>query len=267
MRNKGTVVLSCSVLAGMLAVAAGAGADQTCQAGSYTVSTPGPVAGASSTSITYTVSGNAAPDHVAAVVASGSTDCSTTSITNVTGTPATGNQAYGPGVGDPVTGLGKFSCHDEAAKINPNGSVVSFTITVSGSRGPSPRSVAVKKGNTIKACEIVGIGEAATVVQTAPVVETLTHGSCAVEFTLDRVGGTVLSAKLTAASLAAGCESPDLGANGVINGRSVEHLELLMDGISLGTGNFGDGYVQTGSSSCTTRIVGGRVYSWGAPCP
>jgi hypothetical protein len=38
-------------------------------------------------------------------------------------------------------------------------------------------------------------------------------------------------------------------------------------GTTLGKGKFGDGYISTGGDSCTTRVIGGKVYTWGTPCP
>ena len=52
---------------------------------------------------------------------------------------------------------------------------------------------------------------------------------------------------------------------------SPQDLELTLKvgatAISLGEGQFGEGYVSSGTNSCTTRIIGGRVYTWGNPCP
>jgi hypothetical protein len=262
------VFLSCAIVAGVMLAAGAAMADQ-CTAGGYTISTPGPVASGASTSITYTIAGPSAPDHVATVVASGSTDCFTTSITSVTGSnPASGNQKYGPAVGDPVTGLGKWACHEEAAKINPNGNVFNFSVTVSGTRSPAPKSVAVKKGSKISSCEIVGIGDPGVEPEVAPVTEIIKEpgSQCAVEFTLDRITGNVLHAEVTGDS-SAGCK---------LNQTPVENLSLQVNGpfgtcadatCQLGNAKFGTGYVHSGTGSCTTRIIGGRVYSWGDPCP
>jgi hypothetical protein len=255
--------LSCAILAGILLAATGATAAE-CKAGNYTVTTPGPSfvscgMNCTATAITYTVSGGATPDHVATVVASGSTNCLTPSILEVTGAPASGNQPYDPGVGDPVTELGKRACHEEAAKINPHGSVVEFTVKVSGRRSPAPKSVVVKKGNKIKSCEIVGIGEAAG--ETAPVTETLTltSGNCSVVFTLDEATNTVLDAQLTEDS----ADDCDFEVN------DTDAVKIVIDGKDSGSVEFGDGgYIQHGSSSCITRVFGGRAYTWGPPpCP
>jgi len=270
MRNTNRLFLSCTVLAGgLLATAGGAEAVETCQAGAYTVSTSGPTVVGTQTKISYTVSGNPGADHVAAVVSSGSTNCSTPSIVSVTGSPLSGNQAYAPAVGDPVTGLGKNSCHDEAVKVNPSGSVVNFTITVDGVRGPSPKTVVVKKGSNISRCEIVGIGEVGAAEIVAPVTEIIKEPgtNCAVEFTKDQITGRVLHVQVTSDS-GPGCQ---------LHQTSVEDLELVLPTTQIGTctnppcslgkAKFGEGYVHTGLFSCTTRIIGGRVYSWGDPCP
>jgi hypothetical protein len=48
----------------------------------------------------------------------------------------------------------------------------------------------------------------------------------------------------------------------------VDQLTLFVPGPgNVGVPKFGDGYVSSGTNSCMTRIIGGRVYSWGAPCP
>jgi len=255
--------LSCSVMAavGVLTAPAAMATDPTpsgsCHAGQYLVEAFGPSVVAcgsgTCTEIRYTVSGGK-PDHVATVVASGGTDCSTSSIVSVTGGKSSGNQWYAPGVGDPVTGLGKHACHEEAAKINPDGTVTDFKVKVIGQRSPTPKTVVTKKGNSIGRCEIVGIGEEGTV---APVTETLRHENCAVEFTLDRATGTVLSAQLTADS------DPDCE----FLTDDVANLEIKLGTESLGLGQFGEGYIQSGNNSCTTRIIGGKVYTWGSPCP
>lgn len=266
-------------------MASGAWADETCQAGAYTVSTPGPIVSGSSTSITYRITGSISPDHVATVVGTPSNDCFTRGITAVTGsTPTTGNQSYAPAVGDPITGLGKMACHEEAAKINPTGSVVNFTVTVSGARSQALKSVAVKRGATIKSCAIVGIGDQSESSEgtPAPVSEIIKEpgSECAVEFTLDRLTGKVLHVDVVAGS----------APNCTLTQTPVEDLNLSISGLptctsatqpnccppdkvnqdgtcAYGSGKFGQGYLHTGSQSCTTRVVGGTLYSWGAPCP
>jgi len=274
MRNRNKLFLSCTVLAGGLFAAAGGALADTCQAGPYTVETSGPTVVGVQTKITYVITGSAGPDHIAAVVSSGGTNCGgPKTIVGVAGSSSlSGNQWYFAGDGDPVTGLGKLSCHDEAAKINPNGTRAEFTITVNGVRGSAPKTVAVKKGSTVNRCEIVGIGEATTVEEVAPVTEIVSEpgSECAVEFTMDRITGRVLHAELV----------PTTNTECSLTVAPIEDLKLSLRGVtcppasqledgscSLGSAKFGQGYTHTGTGSCTTRVIGGRVYSWGAPCP
>jgi hypothetical protein len=269
MRMMSKVFAACSILAGVVLVGAhGAAAAETCQAGSWTVSTNGPEVVDGNTKITYTVTGNQAADHAAAVVSSGGNTCAGSTVLSVTGSPVSGNQSYAAGAGDPLTGLGKLSCHDEAVKVNPNGSTFNFTVTVSGVRAAQPKTVALKKGNTVRSCEIVGIGDPGTPEIVAPVTEIIKEpaSTCAVEFTRDLNTGKVLNAALVSPS------HPDCK----LFQTSADKIQLNVDddtvcggpgGCSLGAGKFGEGYVHSGTHSCTTRIIGGRVYTWGASCP
>jgi hypothetical protein len=270
MRKRTKLILSCIVLAGGTFAAAGGANADSCQAGSYTVSTTGPSVDTSAdqTSITYTVSGNSKADHIAAVFSSGSTNCQTPSIVSVTGSPLSGNQAYNPGVGDPITGLGKLSCHDEAVKVNPNGSVVNFTITVQGVRAAQPKSVVVKKGNGVNACEITGIGDPAPPEIVAPVTEIIKEpgSSCAVEFTKDQITGKLLKAELVD-SPNPDCKLYQIDATSLNLEVDTPVGACTTPPCALGKAKFGEGYVHSGTHSCTTRFIGGRLYTWGDSCP
>lgn len=158
-------------------------------------------------------------------------------------------------VGDPYTQLGKQSCHEQAISFGcTGGDSFTFWVVVEGKKDPIPQSVAARRGYCVKSVAVAGLGLDAPA---APVTETLQHGACAVEFTLNALTGTVLGAKLTP-------ESPE--SCSLITG-SVENLELKLGDTPLGFAQFGNGYVQSGTASCTTRIIGGRVYTWGSPCP
>jgi hypothetical protein len=235
----------------------------SCTAGNFLVETTGPVypSGCDCTEITYDISGGK-PDHVATVVASTSTDCSTQSIMNVYGDQITGNQWYAPAVGDPITGLGEWACHEEAAKVNPSDTVSSFTIRVSGVRGSTPKSVVTKKGGKVRSCEIAGLGEISTPGTPAGLTEVLCHGECCVEFTLDVFTGAVIDAALTD-------DSNPLCSFEV---NDVDDLKLTLvddqnNETDLGFTQFGEGFAQSGTATCITRWIGGRVITWGYPCP
>lgn len=209
------------------------------------------------TGIKYRITGG--PDHVATVV---------TANNNVVSVP--GNQFYGACVGDPVTGLGKGSCHERAVKVNPDAYTGEFWLVVDKARAAVLQSVVAKKGSCVKPFAIAGLGhEVNPFVQTQK-NETVNFKGCAVTFVYDALTGSVLSAAL----------DPDLSSKPVCaanqndgtccafnGGEDVANLELFLNGQPLGAGQVGSGYVSTGSNSCTTRIIGGRVYTWGSPCP
>lgn len=296
MRVRMTAVLSCATVAGvgMLTVssaiatgtssasrtAAPAPPPTSCVAGSYKVKVVrGPVFVTSATQaaciedatnlsgecteIEYEVSGGSSkPDHVAALQGVG--------IQYVIGGATSGIKFYEPCEGDPLTGAGKYSCHQQAAKINPSVSVQRFVIGLAGQRKPSPTTVVVKKGYTTKACTILGMGleGVASPFAAASTIERIDFEGCAVDFVRSATGD-VVSAKLSEDNPPSlNCSSPFLEADGkTLTAKPVSKLKLTLDGEDLGDGQIGEGYVSSGNSSCTTRIIGGRVYTWGSPCP
>jgi hypothetical protein len=196
-------------------------------------------------------------DHVATLITRNNSSVYVSSPTGVQG-------PYGECVGDTVTGLGKYSCHERAVKINGIPAGRSFWIIVPGQKAAIETSIAAKRNcSGVKSIAIIGLGLDAP---EASVTEVLRHGDCAVEFTLNAVTGTVISAKLTD-------DSPETCT---LHQTTTDQLNLELNEpfgncttppCPLGPGQFGNGYVQTGSASCTTRIVGGKVYTWGSPCP
>jgi len=215
------------------------------------------------TEIEYTVTDGGTPDHVAAVEGVG--------IQYVTGP---GNQFYAPCKGDPVTDLGENSCHEQAAKFNPNSSANTFAIGLAGERKPGPTTVATRKGLLrLGQCTILGIGleGVASPDQTTQTTENINFKGCVVQFTRDPATGEVVKAQLLTDFGDSGiaCESPTLNiGDKTIDPKPVGEIEVFVAGKDLGPGKFGDGFVSTGNDSCTTRVIGGKVYTWGTkPCP
>lgn len=212
------------------------------------------------TEIEYSVAGGV-PDHVGVAEGVG--------IQYVVGP---GNQWYDPCVGDPVTDIGEHSCHEQAAKFNPTSSVQKFTIGLAGVRNPSPTTVGVKKGSRVALCTIQGIGldNVASPFQTTAKIETKVFKGCAVTFQLDPATGAVLSAQLdlnaSTKPLCQGGEQPGTCCSDVLS-NDISALQLTLNGTSLGTPKFGNGYISSGENSCTSYVIGGRIYSWGSPCP
>lgn len=171
--------------------------------------------------------------------------------------------------GDPVTELGKRTCHADAVKFNGVPASASFWFVVKGRQLPIETTVASKQtsSSSPKCFPIVGLGLTASSSQLIQQVQRVTsQDGCAVDFITDSLTGDVLSAKLTAESLTNGCTSPSL------NGDTIEPLdaaefEVFRGSESFGSWKFGEGYIRSGQNSCTTRVIGGRVYTWGDPCP
>jgi hypothetical protein len=213
------------------------------------------------TGIKYKNSGSNA-DHLATLVTA-----------NNSVSTATGNQVYTACSGDPVTSLGKYSCHEKAVKINPSIQTVSFWVVAEGTaavktqRQPIPTSVVAKKGSCIKSFAVPGLGlegPTANAFQTTAKTETLVFKGCAVTFELNPVTGDVINAFNDPGQ---SNPAPGVTCSELIVSEA-QDLTLSLAGVGdLGPGQIGDGYISSGTNSCTTRIVGGRLYTWGSPCP
>jgi hypothetical protein len=209
------------------------------------------------TGIQYQITGS--PDHVATVVTGDNTVVSVPAI-----------QFYAACAGDPLTGLGRYSCHERAVKVNPDPYTSKFWLVVAGQKTGVLQSLAAKKGSCVKSVAVTGLGLPYNPFQAAQKVETVNFKGCAVRFEYNVVTGAVVSAALdpTQSSKPLCGPSQNDGTCCAFNGgEDVSHLELTLNGQPLGSGQFGDGYVSSGTNSCTTRVIGGRVYTWGSPCP
>lgn len=199
----------------------------------------------------------------------GPTDYAATLVTrNNEVSAATGNTSYAACDGDPVTGLGEDSCHEKAVSVNRLLLPGRFWVVVDGQKSPIETSIVLKKGWCSQSFAVQGLGlEGPNPFRLARRTETVNFKGCEVLFEIDPETDEVVSARLTPESLKAGCESPSQTSDGVIEPMSADAAELSVNGQSYGFGKWGDGYFSTGENSCTTRIIGGRLYSWGNPCP
>jgi len=184
---------------------------------------------------------------------------------------ATGSKVFAPCAGDPMTLLGRNSCHELAVAINPDLLKDRFWVVVDGVKGAVETSMVLKKGWCAQSFTVAGLGVGDTAgpnpYRLAQRMERVEFKGCAVDFEIDPSTDEVLSARLTDESLKLGCESPSQSGDGVIEPVSAGEAELTVRGESLGLGKFGDGYFSSGEASCTTRIIGGKLYTWGKPCP
>jgi hypothetical protein len=280
MRNKKVAFLSCAVVAaaGLLATPA-AMATGSCPA--WSVSYEGPCAVNSTTPSTclpagtegkYTaikyninkISGYGNASNVATLVTANN-------LGNVFVAPASGVCVSAPCVGDTPTSLGKNSCHELAVRVNPNASTSSFWVIVAGRKAAIQTSIAVKSGNCVKAYAVPGLGLDTNPFQAVQKKETVNFKGCSVDFVYDAVTGAVVSASLAPPPASTKPPCP-LGQNdgtccAFNGGDDVSGLRLILNDRDLGAGQFGDGYISSGENSCTTRVIGGRVYTWGSPCP
>jgi hypothetical protein len=178
-------------------------------------------------------------------------------------------------------GFGRGSCHEQAINLSTKRRVSKFKVLLAGLRHPSPTSVAAlddddrryhHDDDDVEACTILGLGLEAGphADQVTQKKEAVNFKGCVVEFTRDAVTEEVESARLVTTTSSSGepCESPTLDPKD----RTIEPLpagdvEVILGGQRLGFGKIGKGYVSTGTESCTTRVIGGRLYTWGSPCP
>jgi hypothetical protein len=179
---------------------------------------------------------------------------------------------FPPCHGDSVTGAGKFACHEQAVVLSAGTSESHrYRLVVDGSKEAVATSVIVKAGTFKESCRIAGLGAEAAVPDTCvpscgdfhpeqalTTTEEVTFKDCTVKFTYSAETGEVLSAVLTDDSVENGC---------TLDEQPVENLEITLNGVSLGMGTFGDGFISSGSNTCTSRVIAGRVYTWGSPCP
>jgi hypothetical protein len=207
------------------------------------------------TGIKYSVTGS--PEYVAALITANNTWVSG-------GTPYLACQ------GDPVTDLGEKSCHEKAVTFGCNQATAQFWIVVAGQKSAVLQSVAVKKGYCVKSFAVPGLGSDLNPFQQAQKFETVNFKGCAVTFQYDVVTGAVTSAALDPSQSTKPVCAPNVNDGNCCafnGGEPVSNLSLTLNGHPLGAGVFGDGYVSSGTNSCTTRVIGGRVYTWGSPCP
>ena len=92
--------------------------------------------------------------------------------------------------------------------------------------------------------------------------ETIVFKGCAVTFKYVLATGAVESAVLDPSESDHHANCSDLVVS------SADKLSLSLDGVGdLGIAKFGEGYISSGSDSCTTRVILGTLYTWGSPCP
>lgn len=291
MRRKKTAFLSCAAVATVALLAAPAAmatgyscssfysaANVTVVAGPCPVDSKNP-SGCSTagpyTGIRYKVEGS--PSYIAALVTANNAVVSTN------------YRVYPACQGDPATDLGEQSCHEKAVTFNCTTATTYIWIVVEGRRGPVLQSVALKNNKgCVKSFAVTGLGYEISQFQATAATESVDFKGCVVDFVTDPLTGAVLSASWNRdkSTIKDECPAPPYGTNPPDPGSCCSNpisfdVSKLSIGVndsrfgnctaqnpcSLGFGQFGSGYVSSGTNSCTTRVIGGRVYTWGSPCP
>jgi hypothetical protein len=260
MRTRNKAFLSCAVVAGvaLLAAPAAMATGNSCSSLSYSFTvvagpclvqdpnSPACSADGDYTGIKYQLTGSNA-DHVFTLVTANNT---------VIAPPAI--QVLPPGAGCPNTSLGKDAQHEQCVKVNPQGATRSFWVVVAGKKTPVQTTIAVKKGSCLKSFAVAGLGLETNSFQAVNPKEVVAFKKCKVEFAKDPITNDVVGAALTDDSPAS-CQFYET---------TVDQMTVTVPGAGdVGVPKFGDGYVSSGTNSCITRIIGGRVYTWGDPCP
>ena len=220
--------------------------------------------GGACTGVEYEIVGRVGADHVAVLARGPVVD------------PA---EAFAPCEGDPVTGLGVHTCHEQTIRYNAAGEKrYSFYYVVDGNREVSTTTVAVRKGNTAGSCEIIGVGQEVVVEdsgycvpscgdfdenQTITRREVLNFKGCWLQFDFDLNTGAVVSVAKVDSETPGDppkeqCDFLDF---------PVGQLQVIVPGGPAEYATFGDGFISSGIDSCSCRVIGGRVYCWGRPCP
>ena len=234
------------------------------QQGLWTVTASGPTTNGGRTEITYTVKPLTAqqPDHIGVLALDGPSLA-------VAGT--TGYQIAAACVGDSLTGLGKLACHERAIRVNPAPSQTTFIVSQSGERKLVTTSFVVRNNKYLSACVIAGLGEEQGTTsgscvencggfhpfQSVRKIETFKFKGCEVTFEFNTETGAVVdffAQPVSNAPSTTVCEATE----GLIT-------DLIVDGGSIRIGQeqvqFGDGWINSGTGSCSTRLIGGRYYT------
>jgi hypothetical protein len=259
------------VLLGALPALAQEPAPVTCGVqGLWSVQTTNPVFADGKTSITYTVTPTttAQMDHIG-VLALAEDGLAVTLLGG-----ASGFQLYGPCAGDPLTGLGKLACHEQAVRVNPAPTYTQFVVSMTGKHGLANTSMVVRDTRkSISACVVPGLGPLETQTtgdacvnncggfhpyQSVRKIETFKFKGCEIEFEFDTTTGQVIGFDLIEENSNPACKI-ETGSTEQLLISSTSNLTQLFGPNALA--QWGDGWISSGDNSCTTRLVSGRYYT------
>ena len=162
----------------------------------------------------------------------------------------------GAGAGNSLDDFAKLVFHLQAFKITSDSQTYQFDITAIGKLTYVPSTWIVKDGKNIGGCEAWGFGAPVNPFQPKVTTVTETFKDCTITIPVDPFTGPGIATV-----------SGDPGCEIEANGEDIAALEISINGVPLGTGTFGEGTVSSGTESCTTKMIGGRLYTYGNPCP
>jgi hypothetical protein len=228
---------------------------KSCTAGSFTVSTDGPMpCNNGNTCITYTVGGSGTPDHVGTFVRFEAGAPVFVSGSNSVTVPC--------GQGDNTLGLGNdLLCHERLIHWNNQQSKTgTFSFEVGGKRKPIITSVVVKKGGSEYSCQMVGVGFADETggacvescgnfnpKQAVLSQSTVEWEGCQITKHFNTTNGAFLGVTLTGSACV-------IEAGGFLGGGPEPVSGLMLDGDNL---QFADGEGTNGTDSCYYCWYGG----------
>jgi hypothetical protein len=269
MRNRRTLTfLAAFAAAALVATTALAGdpspsSYKKCAGCGFSVDTDGPQPcdNGASTCITYTVSGGV-PDHLGIFLRSEATLIDSSQPVNI---------SSACGKGDNVLGLGSYLlCHERLLRFdNRAAKSVEFRLKVAGRREAIITTVTLRKGTTQCAFPIAGIGlepptpPAACVNscgnfdphQSVLKTEIYRFESCMMEFHRSADGSVAEDGGFLT------YPAPDAPQGTVCTPQEGPISDIVVSHVLDNQGAFGDGWLNTGSNSCSTRMIGGRYYT------
>jgi len=168
----------------------------------------------------------------------------------------TSDSVFAPCKGDRRARLGLNDCSRQTVRLEPSedGPSSTFEIVVRGTRDAATSAIAMKR-TRVEGCEIASLGgDAVEILESNALIltrELITFKGCTVSIPVHPLNG---ESELATVS----------GPNCVLlaNALPVNNASLNVAGANVGNLTFGDGYVSSGTSSCTTKVISNRLYTW-----
>src|SRR5262249_20208539 len=151
--------------------------------------------------------------------------------------------------------IGTNDCSSQAVRLDAddlNPTTNAYSIIVQDAKALRGKAMIVRKGTMVERCRIASLGQDDVNVNAEKTTsEEVNVKGCTVTIPKDALTGEGGQATISGP----GCVF-------VANGAPVNAGSLVIDGKDVGAFTFGDGFVSSGASSCTTKVVSNRLYTW-----